>query len=238
MHPEVTLSGALTPPSSYAMHEGNDWNAQVEPLFGEQMQTVMPCGEPFNLDLEMADPSIPPQIDGAVDVAIGGGWPNALGIYTEPIDPGANSHITLQDLLKSDEVEASYQYSDDPWLEVPGLGYPSINNGTDTQFLAGPGHSAQQSEASTNSPWTASRIHFRAATESLTDTGESNEPCYARLLFNCLREAPEHTLSLKNIYTWIRQNTSRAKDPTNKGWQNSVRHNLSMNAVGLAPAIH
>ena len=60
--------------------------------------------------------------------------------------------------------------------------------------------------------------------------------CYAKLLEECLRSAPDRTMSLKEIYEWIEQNTnkaneSKAKDPTNKGWQNSVRHNLSMNQV-------
>lgn len=61
--------------------------------------------------------------------------------------------------------------------------------------------------------------------------GEIADPCYAQLLFRCLREAPEHTMSLKDVYTWVRQYSQKARDSTGTGWQNSVRHNLSMNAV-------
>lgn len=57
------------------------------------------------------------------------------------------------------------------------------------------------------------------------------EPPYAKLIYNALMDAPEHKLVLRDIYTWISDNTDKAKDPAFKGWQNSVRHNLSMNGV-------
>lgn len=57
------------------------------------------------------------------------------------------------------------------------------------------------------------------------------EPPYAKLIYNALMDAPEHKLVLKDIYAWINDNTDKAKDPAFKGWQNSVRHNLSMNGV-------
>ena len=57
------------------------------------------------------------------------------------------------------------------------------------------------------------------------------EVCYAQLLWRCLKEAPEHTMTLKELYDWVREHSQKAKDPKNRGWQNSVRHNLSMNAV-------
>lgn len=41
---------------------------------------------------------------------------------------------------------------------------------------------------------------------------------------------------LRDIYEWIARNTDKARDPAFKGWQNSVRHNLSMN--GVLVAIH
>lgn len=64
--------------------------------------------------------------------------------------------------------------------------------------------------------------------------GESTDPadpCYAQLLYQCLKEAPGYTLSLRELYEWVSQHSQKAKDPKNRGWQNSVRHNLSMNAV-------
>jgi hypothetical protein len=63
------------------------------------------------------------------------------------------------------------------------------------------------------------------------DGTDSADPCYAQLLYNCLKEAPQHTLALRELYEWVSQHSQKAKDPGNRGWQNSVRHNLSMNAV-------
>lgn len=62
---------------------------------------------------------------------------------------------------------------------------------------------------------------------------DSADPCYAKLLWRCLMKADNHELSLKEIYHWIQSNSLKARDPSSKGWQNSVRHNLSMNAVSL-----
>ena len=54
---------------------------------------------------------------------------------------------------------------------------------------------------------------------------------YAQVLHDCLVEAPNHSLSLKEIYSWVATNTTKAKEEGDRGWQNSVRHNLSMNGV-------
>ena len=59
---------------------------------------------------------------------------------------------------------------------------------------------------------------------------DRDEP-YAQRIFRCLKDAPNHTMVLKDIYKWFKENTDKGKDPNIKGWQNSIRHNLSMNKV-------
>lgn len=54
---------------------------------------------------------------------------------------------------------------------------------------------------------------------------------YAPLIYQALLEAPGHRLVLRDIYKWFEANTDKALNPACKGWQNSVRHNLSMNGV-------
>ena len=66
--------------------------------------------------------------------------------------------------------------------------------------------------------------------ESDADPTENAEP-YAQLIYRALREAPGHGMVLKDIYDWFEKNTDKAKNPLSKGWQNSIRHNLSMNGV-------
>ena len=69
---------------------------------------------------------------------------------------------------------------------------------------------------------------------------ESKEkgPCYANLIYQALMEAPSHKMILRDIYAWFAQNTDKAKDPSSKGWQNSIRHNLSMNDVYISPNMY
>lgn len=66
------------------------------------------------------------------------------------------------------------------------------------------------------------------------DASISSEP-YAQLIYKALMSAPEHKMVLKEIYEWFEKNTDKAKNNSSKGWQNSIRHNLSMNGVSWAP---
>ncbi|EEP76927.1 predicted protein [Uncinocarpus reesii 1704] len=66
--------------------------------------------------------------------------------------------------------------------------------------------------------------------DSDTDSITSDEP-YARLIWKALMSAPGHKMVLKEIYEWFEKHTNKAKNPDSKGWQNSIRHNLSMNAA-------
>lgn len=59
------------------------------------------------------------------------------------------------------------------------------------------------------------------------------EQPYAQLIYRALKEAPGHTMILRDIYDWFKKNTEKAADKETKGWQNSIRHNLSMNGVRL-----
>ena len=61
--------------------------------------------------------------------------------------------------------------------------------------------------------------------------GNSNSEPYAQLIFRALKSAPGHRMVLKEIYEWFAKNTDKAKTSSSKGWQNSIRHNLSMNGV-------
>ncbi|KAL2270759.1 hypothetical protein VTJ83DRAFT_130 [Remersonia thermophila] len=63
-----------------------------------------------------------------------------------------------------------------------------------------------------------------------TSTGcetKTEEP-YAKLIHRAFMSTPRRAMTLQEIYQWFRENTDKGKDDT-KGWQNSIRHNLSMN---------
>ncbi|OAA62166.1 forkhead domain-containing protein [Cordyceps fumosorosea ARSEF 2679] len=50
---------------------------------------------------------------------------------------------------------------------------------------------------------------------------------YSQLLYRAFMSSNTRKLSLRQIYQWFEDNTNKAVN--NKGWQNSIRHNLSMN---------
>ncbi|KAL8850605.1 MAG: hypothetical protein Q9221_004475 [Calogaya cf. arnoldii] len=64
--------------------------------------------------------------------------------------------------------------------------------------------------------------------DELDEDGSVNSEPYAQLIFKALRSAPGHKMVLKDIYQWFEKHTNKARSGS-KGWQNSIRHNLSMN---------
>jgi len=66
------------------------------------------------------------------------------------------------------------------------------------------------------------------------DGAVDKEQPYAQLIFRALKEAPNNTMILRDIYDWFKNNTDKAAEKETKGWQNSIRHNLSMNGVCLS----
>ena len=69
------------------------------------------------------------------------------------------------------------------------------------------------------------------AGETPSDAGSiaQDEP-YAKLIWRAFKSVPTNSMTLQDLYQWFRENTFKAKGE-GKGWQNSIRHNLSMNAV-------
>ncbi|KAG9235594.1 hypothetical protein BJ875DRAFT_266855 [Amylocarpus encephaloides] len=61
------------------------------------------------------------------------------------------------------------------------------------------------------------------------DDHSAEEP-YAKLIHRALMSVPNHSMVLQDIYQWFRDNTVKGSADS-KGWMNSIRHNLSMNAA-------
>jgi hypothetical protein len=63
---------------------------------------------------------------------------------------------------------------------------------------------------------------------SVSDDGTKPQHSYAELIGMAILRAPNRRLTLAQIYKWISDNFSFYKS-TESGWQNSIRHNLSLN---------
>lgn len=69
----------------------------------------------------------------------------------------------------------------------------------------------------------------RPTTEIKVSKGNDNNNLpYSQLLFRAFLSSNTRRMQLKDIYQWFRENTNKTGS---KGWQNSIRHNLSMNHV-------
>ncbi|KAK0285724.1 Forkhead transcription factor [Friedmanniomyces endolithicus] len=62
----------------------------------------------------------------------------------------------------------------------------------------------------------------------LPDDGSKPQHSYAELIGNAILRSPQRRLTLAQIYKWISDNFSFYKT-SESGWQNSIRHNLSLN---------
>ena len=87
-----------------------------------------------------------------------------------------------------------------------------------------------ESESTTHQTFSTEPDVELIATEADDDLG-TNDQCYAKIIYECLRRANDNTLSLKEIYDGVLANSNKVRDVKNQGWKNSVRHNLSMNHV-------
>ncbi|KAB5549581.1 hypothetical protein GE09DRAFT_1223401 [Coniochaeta sp. 2T2.1] len=63
------------------------------------------------------------------------------------------------------------------------------------------------------------------------NTNKPVETPYAQLIYQALMSTSRHAMKLQEIYQWFIQNTDKGKPGQGTGWQNSVRHNLSMNGA-------
>ena len=121
----------------------------------------------------------------------------------------------------------------------PSLQSPAPIN-TSTQPVSPADSMESCAPISSNAPYCSPADAARSAPENTgnfgfeddTDTESANcEEPYAKLIFRALMSVPGHRMALKDIYDWFEKHTSKAKNSDTKGWQNSIRHNLSMNAV-------
>lgn len=139
----------------------------------------------------------------------------------------ANSTIAPHDLYRCNSPLAEpHPYSNDLTTHVSQTVYHS----TESNALITQDHLQYFNHPQDVRSYRGTPLDDNIAEEDVEEEGEKPEP-YAKLIFRCLRDAPSHELFLREIYDWFRQNTDKGKNPHEKGWQNSVRHNLSMNKV-------
>jgi forkhead-containing protein len=167
------------------------------------------------------------------------GSPNSFTYLTGPQIPMnvdyPTGSPTMSELTQA-EMDHGRQFS--PIVQgIPGVP-PWLNRHSPYPEFPRQGTPSQYHVSSPGSPYDDEHVQ-----QPLTDSespmmirGASDDLPYAQWLYECLKEAPGHQMILRDIYAWGVENIPKVRealesDSQAKGWQNSIRHNLSMNQV-------
>lgn len=143
------------------------------------------------------------------------GYMTAEHIYREPVIPHGLPAIELS--------PTSYT-----------AGYYSSSTSQDNFYAHGLVNYAGYPDSRQISPETSHHSPERkpVSPEDISKIDTDHAP-YAQLIYRALMSSEDRMMSLQDIYTWVATNSKKVQDPSSKGWQNSIRHNLSMNAVSF-----
>ncbi|CAG8888486.1 unnamed protein product [Penicillium egyptiacum] len=221
--------GLLSPeaPPQFSVSEWARWRSQLAPMPHYYQGLSVPRvadGEPYGLG-----PSSQELI----------GDPNGYHSYRSPVTPtmaGTPLEVLAPQAGESHPdwslLQPSHVFKDQPY-NYPQIDHfqPPPDSPPSPLSEVSSYHSPQSLAAS--SPAMTLQTGDRLSPRS--GTGDNKEertghPPYSVLIYQALKEAPGNKLQLQSIYSWFEANTDKAQDPNAKGWQNSIRHNLSMNA--------
>ena len=121
-----------------------------------------------------------------------------------------------------------------PANRTPPDSYQLPSPAYSSTFLSSDRPSCLTPESSQSPDAAALRFNSSLHDDSDEEDKEATES-YAKLIYRALMSAPNHCMVLKDIYKWFERHTTKTRDPKSKGWQNSIRHNLSMNGVSSFP---
>ena len=151
-----------------------------------------------------------------------------------------------QSYLDSDPIQPSAYYLEDGFHALEQPPFSSISNFETTHngLYQNPYSNSLAPASESHSPIVAlsktqdnmvGRSSCRKGTilgrEGLEEDDVRPYKPYARLIWEALMQAPGHRMMLREIYSWFERNTNKAIESGSNGWQNSIRHNLSMNQV-------
>ncbi|KAK8100220.1 hypothetical protein PG999_010594 [Apiospora kogelbergensis] len=147
--------------------------------------------------------------------------------------------VTTEDSFSTEPMETCpYPVSDSPLPGDYGKHGPDTIMGQGTTGMA-PEHT--DSVMSADSPLPKHEYSGSYPYEEEGDGGDMSQlqddddspkeaESYAKLMERAFKSKADLSMTLQELYQWFRDNTERGRSES-KGWQNSVRHNLSMNGA-------
>ncbi|KAJ5601942.1 hypothetical protein N7510_011476 [Penicillium lagena] len=164
--------------------------------------------------------------------------PLSPGLHRQHMENGDHHLSWMEEALASPSSLQEYHqhhhprpnhYNPNP-TQMESLDLPEMRASPPPLFEIASYLSQAASGPSIHGPMTISSPEPAPSRENSAASESSDDQPYSKLIYEALVSAENKKLPLQGIYNWFEKHTAKSKDPSSKGWQNSIRHNLSMNA--------
>jgi hypothetical protein len=227
----------LVYPNLYRQEPHVEWNqmhtmAYQYPTLENSYKMSPSNGEMIQTDLFIREPN--------ENFAYEYTWPKSydLGIS---MPPSVEPEFPSEHLLNSPQKNCANEYIDLDGLDNLVMGGPVDLGWLGIRHSPTIGNQTSRDSplAFTSTPALVDTSSSKASDDGDGDSGDGNlsapegrisDAPYAKLIYKALMEAPNHSMILQDIYQWFIDNTDKGNSAST-GWRNSIRHNLSMNAV-------
>lgn len=204
---EIVLSPPVASPDGRSPHKFNrpSTNSPTRPVFGDRVNISFP----------------PPQPSTFTDSPVKTSTPSTY----HPIAPQKpdKAIFTTVPTTKPTDKENHHPYHSDNFAEFPEPAYDY------EAHMPNPGSQEHKDKKRRLSDEGLENLPAPENMPPVADTVGKPPYRYATLIGMAILRAPSRRLTLAQIYAWISK-TFSFYDPAQTGWQNSIRHNLSLNS--------
>lgn len=247
LDPTSFYTSTSFPQSSNNLHSQQLQQSRQQQPHQSQFYSHTASSSYVNLDDSFICLDSPPPLEPDMNSYMGSGGYNNLPLasqYGDYYSTAADGFASQGQIPRSMDynlmlMSRSISYRSHPASEYHASPIPSPHSSHQGLLIDNEWYGSGRRSSLSRSQSPRSVAHHQASARSIKDEmeGEGTEETkaelpYAKLIHKALMEAPNHAMSLQDIYKWFIENTDKGQS-SGSGWRNSIRHNLSMNQVCL-----